>query len=164
MTRSLAACALAAVLAAPAWTPIARADAPSFSEIEESLTCQCGCGLTVHSCNHLQCPSAIPLRAEIREQLALAKTKDGILEHFREKYGEKILSAPTTSGFNLIAWVLPFLAVGLGGVLIVIVVRGWVARRRVRAASESAPAPGQAVAGADAYQKVLERELRELDG
>src|SRR5262249_58086172 len=26
--------------------------APTQQEVEESLTCQCGCGLTVHSCNH----------------------------------------------------------------------------------------------------------------
>ena len=31
-----------------------RAGSRRSSEIEESLTCQCGCGLTVHSCNHLQ--------------------------------------------------------------------------------------------------------------
>src|SRR6185436_12806758 len=36
-------------------------------EIEESLTCQCGCGLTVHSCNHLQCPSGEPIKKEIAD-------------------------------------------------------------------------------------------------
>ena len=60
-------------IAAVLWVlPLAAAavDPPTFQELEESLTCQCGCGLTVHSCNHLQCPSALPLRQEIREQMA----------------------------------------------------------------------------------------------
>ena len=81
---------------------------PTQTGIEESLTCQCGCGLTVHSCNHLQCPSAIPLKKEIGEQLVAGATRPEVLAHFSNTYGEKILSAPTTSGFNLVAWVTPF--------------------------------------------------------
>ena len=50
------------------------------SEIEESLTCQCGCGLTVHSCNHVQCPSGIPLKEEIAAQLAAGKTRAEVLD------------------------------------------------------------------------------------
>jgi len=80
------------------------------SDLEEGLTCQCGCGLTVHACNHLQCPSGIPLKQEIASQLALGKTREEILSYFSGKYGEKILSAPTTTGFNIVAWVMPFAA------------------------------------------------------
>src|SRR5437867_10393296 len=86
----------------------ARATPVSFQDIEESLTCQCGCGLTVHSCNHLQCDSAMPLRAEIRAQIDAGKDKDTILAYFSGKYGEKILSSQTASGFNVLAWVPPF--------------------------------------------------------
>lgn len=136
---------------------------PSFQELEEALTCQCGCGLTVHSCNHLTCPSAIPLRAEIREQMALGKTRAEILEHFRTKYGELILSAPTTRGFNLVAWILPFAALGVGLIFVLVVVRRWVAAQRARRADVP-----QVVAAPDArataqYQSILEREMRELD-
>ena len=52
------------------------------SEIEEALTCQCGCGLTVHSCNHVQCPSGIPLKEEIAAQLAAGKTRAEVLTYF----------------------------------------------------------------------------------
>src|SRR5689334_14115292 len=105
------------------------------TEIEESLTCQCGCGLTVHSCNHLQCPSGIPLKKEIAEQLAVGKTRTEVLAYFSGKYGEKILSAPTTTGFNLVAWVTPFAAVLIAGAVIVVVSRRW------RRALEPAPPP-----------------------
>ena len=95
------------------------------SEIEESLTCQCGCGLTVHSCNHVQCPSGIPLKEEIVGQLAAGKNRAEVLTYFSRKYGEKILSAPTTTGFNLVAWVTPFAAVAIAALLIVVASRRW---------------------------------------
>lgn len=95
------------------------------SQIEEALTCQCGCGLTVHSCNHVQCPSGIPLKEEIATQLAAGKTREEVLTYFSTKYGEKILSAPTTTGFNLVAWVTPFAAVLAAGAVIVVVSRRW---------------------------------------
>jgi cytochrome c-type biogenesis protein CcmH len=112
------------------------------SAIEESLTCQCGCGLTVHSCNHVQCPSAIPLKTEIAEQLAAGKTREEVLTHFAGKYGEKILSAPTTSGFNLVAWVTPFAAVAIAATIVVVVSKRW--RRPPPAPVVVAPRAGDA--------------------
>jgi cytochrome c-type biogenesis protein CcmH len=147
---------LAVLLGAGAWA----ADAPTFQEVEEALTCQCGCGLTVHSCNHLQCPSAIPLRQEIREQLAKGLDKTAVLAHFEQKYGEKILSSPTTEGFNLTAWTMPFIALGLGGGLVVFTLLRW------RRAGEHPASPGALASPAgehSAHQRTLERELEEFD-
>jgi cytochrome c-type biogenesis protein CcmH len=108
------------------------------SEIEEALTCQCGCGLTVHNCNHLQCPSGIPLKAEIADQLAAGKTRPEVLSYFAGKYGEKILSAPTTTGFNVVAWIMPFAVVFLAALLIIVLTRRW---RRPAAVPTAAPSP-----------------------
>jgi cytochrome c-type biogenesis protein CcmH len=94
-------------------------------QIESDLTCQCGCGLTVHSCNHLNCSSGIPLKQEIAEQLAAGKSRPEILAHFESKYGEKILAAPTTRGFNLAAWTVPFIAIGIGGIAIAAILARW---------------------------------------
>ncbi|HVM98273.1 MAG TPA: cytochrome c-type biogenesis protein CcmH [Candidatus Acidoferrales bacterium] len=137
--------------------------AVSFQDIEESLTCQCGCGLTVHSCNHLQCGSALPLRDEIREQMALGKDKTAILAHFSEKYGEKILSAPIASGFNLLAWITPFALLGIGAVFVGITLSRWRAASRSSeksAAASSAPGPSQR----SPYDQELERDLKNFDG
>lgn len=146
-------------LCAAALAAVADAPKVSFQEIEESLTCQCGCGLTVHSCNHLQCGSALPLRDEIREQMKLGKDKPTILAHFREKYGEKILSSPTTEGFNLLAWVTPFVLVAFGGLIVGFTVLRW--RRRPR--SDAGPTAAVS-ASRSAYDQVLERELKNFDG
>ena len=125
------------------------------SELEEALTCQCGCGLTVHACNHLQCPSGIPLKHEIAEQLALGKTRPEVLTYFAGKYGEKILSAPTTTGFNLVAWVMPFAAVLIGGAVVVKLARRW---------RPAAPAPVGSVADDDRERRArLAAELERWD-
>lgn len=140
--------------------PASAAAAPTFQELEESLTCQCGCGLTVHSCNHLQCPSAIPLRQEIREQMAKGLGKGEILAYFQQKYGEKILSAPTTTGFNLAAWVMPFALLLLGTAFVTVTLRRW--QRRGAHPPSPAPPP-RPDAPRSALERELDRELRELD-
>ncbi len=141
---------------------VSVANEPSFQHIEESLTCQCGCGLTVHSCNHLQCPSAIPLRQEVRQQMAESKGEDGILAHFAEKYGEKILSSPTTTGFNLAAWVMPFVVVGIGALVVGFTLLRW---RRRTADTVIAPQPPSqdGPKTKSEHQKTFERELEDFD-
>jgi cytochrome c-type biogenesis protein CcmH len=133
---------------------------PTQTEIEEALTCQCGCGLTVHSCNHLQCPSAIPLKEEIGEQLALGKTHAETLQHFAGSYGEKILSAPTTSGFNIVAWVTPFLALFVAGAVVVAFVVRW----RGRALAGPAVPPPVGGAADTARRARLQDELDRFEG
>jgi cytochrome c-type biogenesis protein CcmH/NrfF len=150
--------ALVIVLAEPLLA--APAAAPSFQEIEESLTCQCGCGLTVGSCNHLGCGSALPLRAEIREQMNLGLDKTAILAHFMDRYGEKILSSPTTTGFNLTAWVTPFVLLALGAAFVLFTLMRW---RGHAAAPPAVPATPESAPQAAAYEQILERELKDFD-
>lgn len=75
-----------------------------------------------------------------------------ILATFRQKYGEKILSAPTTEGFNILAWITPFAAVGVGAILVILAVAGWskAGRQTARGADRE-----------DANDTRLRRELRE---
>jgi cytochrome c-type biogenesis protein CcmH/NrfF len=141
---------LALLLAAPA-------GAATQQEVEESLTCQCGCGLTVHSCNHLQCPSGEPMKKEIAERLARGEDKETILAAFRTRYGEKVLSSPTFRGFNWFAWLTPFAVVLAGALGVSLVIRSW-----TRRASPPAPAAPPS-AGSDDLRRRLARELAELD-
>jgi cytochrome c-type biogenesis protein CcmH len=138
---------------------VAAATVPTTQEIEEALTCQCGCGLTVHSCNHLQCGFAIPAKQEIAKQFGEGKSRDEIVASFLARYGEKVLSAPTTTGFNLAAWIIPFLALIVGGVLIGLAGLHW-SRRGVRNESTGSPTPP----AADQYRERLKKELDAFDG
>jgi cytochrome c-type biogenesis protein CcmH len=144
-------------------TIVLAADAPVSSralmiDIEESLVCQCGCGLTVHACNHLNCPSGIPIKKEIAERLARGETKDEIIAYFQTKYGEKVLSAPTLRGFNLVAWVAPFVFVIIGGFVVARVARRW---RHETGTHEPPPTPAPVD---DAFRERLAREIDEFDG
>ena len=137
--------ALTALLAAPV-----HPASVTTKEVEEALTCQCGCGLTVHSCNHLQCGSGIPLKQEVKELVSTGLGREEILVRFRDKYGEKILSSPTTEGFNLTAWVFPFVVLAAGAGLVVFTVRRWTA------------ATGE-VAGGPTPPEITAAERRRLD-
>jgi cytochrome c-type biogenesis protein CcmH len=131
---------------------------PTQQEIEESLTCQCGCGLTVHSCNHLNCGSGEPMKAEIRERLGRGESKEQILAAFRARYGEKVLSSPTFQGFNWLAWIMPFAVVLFAGTVLAVAIG-----RRVRATGAETPAASPPPAGDPALRARLDRELQDFD-
>ncbi len=140
------------------WATIGASPLPSQTEIEEALTCQCGCGLTVHSCNHLQCGFAVPRKNEIAQFLDEGKSREEILVSFVSSYGEKILSAPTMTGFNLVAWITPFLVVLAGAVLIGIMSMRWTKRESQEHASEP-----NVPAVTDKYRDRLQKELADFD-
>jgi len=146
---------MAALLLAVLLAAAPAACATTQQEVEEALTCQCGCGLTVHSCNHLQCGSGEPIKKEIHERLAAGETKEAILEAFRARYGEKVLSSPTFHGFNWLAWLTPFAAVAGGALGLALAIRRWGAR-----ATPSAPTAPQPTG---ALRERLARELAEFD-
>lgn len=141
----------------------ARAEVPTQNEVETALTCQCGCGLTVHSCNHVNCGSALPLKKEIGEQIGEGRSLSEILSHFENKYGEVILSAPTTKGFNLAAWVMPFVVLGIGSLVVGIVLMRW-RGATTHAEPPTGPAPSDVTTTHDDELRArLEQELRERD-
>jgi cytochrome c-type biogenesis protein CcmH len=153
---AVAALALTMVLMVPVRP--ARAATASGQEIAEGLTCQCGCGLTVANCNHPNCSSSVPMREQIDAMLAKRMGRAEIVAYFRKQYGEKILSAPTTQGFNLLAWIMPFVALLLGGGLVVMMMGRW----RSPPPSGSRPPGGSKPKKFDhELRERLERELRE---
>jgi len=132
-------------------------NAPTQKEIESALTCQCGCGLTVHSCNHIQCGSGEPMKKDIAERLARGESRDVILAAFASKYGEKVLAAPTFQGFNWFAWITPFAAVLLAASFLAFAIR-----RRTHEPVPAAPKP-TVTSGDAALRARLAKELDDLE-
>jgi cytochrome c-type biogenesis protein CcmH len=172
LVRGLAALALTAVLIVPLMVPIriARAAATNRQEIAEGLTCQCGCGLTVANCNHPNCSFSVPMREHIDTMLAHGMGRAEIIAYFRKQYGEKILSAPTTQGFNLLAWTMPFAALLVGGGLVVLIMGRWrggppstpqTPQSRSDSSSGNSDNSGKPNEPNSALRERLERELRE---
>src|SRR5512134_1206456 len=95
-------------------------------------------------------------RAQIKDELAAGWTDDQVIAYFVEQYGERVLAEPRRSGFTSFVWLLPVLALGIGLVAAVQVLRGWKAGRSVPAARAD-PAPS-----ADIPPEVLKRIEDEL--
>jgi len=145
--------------------PIVVVAAPTVSrqEISEGLTCQCGCGLTVANCNHPNCEFSVPVRDQIDGMLGRGMSGPQVIGYFRGKYGEKILSAPTTQGFNIIAWIMPFAVIAAGGALVAFTVGRWRSKSRAPAPPEAPFSAGEADNGTfdPELRRQLERELRD---
>jgi len=101
------------------------AETTTNEQVSQSLTCQCGCGLTVANCNMPTCSFSVPTRLEIDRMIGNGMGRAQIIAFYRHKYGEKVLSAPTAEGFNLLAWTIPFIALVVGGGLIVLAFGRW---------------------------------------
>ncbi len=89
----------------------------------------CGCSQILTACNHVGCPISDPMLKELDERVARNEPDDLTVQDFIQEYGVAVIAQPASRGFGLIAWVLPFVTLGIGGWLMVIVVRRW--RRRV---------------------------------
>lgn len=146
-------------LSAAAGSPAAWA--LTADQMGQELACLCGCGLTISNCTHDNCGFAVPARARIKAMLAAGKGREEILQAFTAQYGEQILAAPTKRGFNLAAWVTPFLVVAAGGTLIAVVVHQWVERRRVLVARDRKRAEQAGLP--DQYAGRLDEELKGFD-
>lgn len=74
------------------------------------------------------CPSApaVELREKIRERIAAGESGDAIRDELYETFGEYLRAAPTGSGFDLVAWLVPPLIIAVGAVAILM----WIRRRR----------------------------------
>ena len=96
-----------------------------FNQLGHKLMCVCGCNQVLLECNHVGCPLSDGMRGELAAAMNRPDSDDLVLQSFVQKYGPTVLIAPTTSGFNRVAWVMPYLALALGLTTVVLVVRAW---------------------------------------
>jgi len=122
-------------------------------ELSPKFICVCSCNQLLSACNHFHCPSSGPMLTELGNLIDQGKTDDQIINSFVEKYGTSVLSAPPVSGFNLAAWVMPFVALGIGAIVAVYFLRRFTARWA------AAPAPNAELAK---YQDKVEEELKKF--
>ncbi len=89
------------------------------------LICTCGCNQILLECNHVGCTVSSTEINELTAAMNRGESDDLILQDFVQKYGPTVLAAPTTTGFNVVAWIMPFLVFGAGIAIYVSVVRNW---------------------------------------
>jgi cytochrome c-type biogenesis protein CcmH len=90
-----------------------------FNDLGHKMMCQCGCGQVLLECNHVGCPVSGGMRDELTSAIGSGQNDSLILQSFVQKYGAVVLAAPTTEGFDLVAWIMPFAVaiVALGGTI-----------------------------------------------
>ena len=128
--------AAAALLALALLGPGAAAGAPVSEDTVREIAALLRC-VVCQSLSVADSPSetARQMRDIIRERLAAGDTPEQVKAYFVEKYGLWILLSPPRQGFNLLVWVVPFVGLGLGLVLVALLVRRW--SRRPGAAEET---------------------------
>lgn len=151
--------AQALLLAVAVFFSIGATDAGSrFNDLGHRLMCTCGCAQLLGECNHVGCPASGHMRDELSAAIASGATDDQILSSFAAKYGATVLAAPTTHGFDLVAWIAPiavFAAALLGTILLV---RQWSIGK-----TQTAPLPADPEI--DALREKIRRETgAENDG
>lgn len=122
-------------------------------EVGHGLICMCSCKQILSSCEMIACPSAPPMRKELRQHIAEGKEDKAILAAFREKYGPKVLSVPKTDNwFDLSAWLMPFAVFGASAIAVIFVLRKF----RAPAAEPAQPT------GSAPYDREIEEELKKF--
>jgi len=96
-------------------------------DVEHKIRCQCGCTLDVFTCRttDFSCQVSPAMHRDVIALVEGGYSAQEIVDAFVETYGERVLMSPKKSGFNLLAWFAPGVAVLLGGTGILMVLRRW---------------------------------------
>jgi len=99
--------------------------ATRFNELGHQMMCICGCNQILLECNHVGCPDSDGMRNELMTAVSRGDSDSLVEQAFVQKYGPTVLAAPTTTGFDRTAWIVPFVALALGLGIVVLVIRAW---------------------------------------
>ena len=98
------------------------------------------------------------MRDIVREKLAAGESREEIFQFFVDRYGIGVLAEPPRSGFNLLVWVVPPIALVFGGLVLAVALR---AMRRSH--DSDAPEDGRAdEADLEPYLSAVDREIQGL--
>lgn len=146
MRRAAAILALLLLAVVPA-----TAGALTVNEVAREVRCPtCNTPLDVSSS-----PAAADMKQYIAERIDRGWDKQRIIDGLVAEFGEGVLATPAKSGFDLVAWLVPGLAVLAG--IVAIGILAWTWSRRRAAATPAAPPPPTAEEA-----RRLDDELRRL--
>lgn len=96
-----------------------------FTKLGHEMICTCSCNQILNECNHVGCPISPVMLSEVQAGIDKGDSDDLILQSFVQKYGPTVLAAPSTQGFNRVAWIMPFAVLLLGILGTLMLVRKW---------------------------------------
>jgi cytochrome c-type biogenesis protein CcmH len=116
---------VAVVVAALVLPGTAAAACPELRGLEGQLMCPT-CGTTLELSN---APAANQIRRFVCERAAAGDSEGEIKDQLVGEFGRGVLASPPREGFDLLAWILPLAALGLGAGVIALLVVRWSRRR-----------------------------------
>ncbi len=125
-----------------------------FNKLGHQLMCMCGCNQVLLECNHVGCTYSDRMRGELVAAIEKGGNDSMVLQSFVQKYGATVLAAPTNTGFNLVAWIMPFAVFALATLLTVWLVRAW----KSRAVAQPVPRPNLDAAKLEALRQKARQE------
>ena len=99
--------------------------ASRFHDLGHQLMCICSCNQVLLECNHVGCPDSDSMRNELQAAITRGDSDSLVEQSFVQKYGPTVLAAPTGTGFDRTAWIMPFAALIFGFGLVIYIVRLW---------------------------------------
>ncbi|HMC30514.1 MAG TPA: cytochrome c-type biogenesis protein CcmH [Candidatus Angelobacter sp.] len=96
-----------------------------FQSLGGKIMCTCSCTQMLLKCNHVGCPNSDRMIRELRANVQSTSNDQEVLDWFRKTWGVTAVVEPSTHGFELFAWILPPLGLGLGLLLVIFVIRSW---------------------------------------
>jgi cytochrome c-type biogenesis protein CcmH len=130
-------------------------DRARFEKVGHELMCTCGCQQVLLECNHVGCQVSDGMRNKVQADIVSGKSNDAILASFVDEFGPTVLAAPTKTGFNRVAWIMPFVVFALGITAAIYFVRKW--QHRLVAAK------AQPVISAAHYQELVQQARQETE-
>lgn len=150
--------ALAMLLAVVSLAQTSDITDPGVRRVGAKLACLCGgCKNSIASCPMLGCESATPMRARIKKALAEGQSDQQIIDSIVKEKGLQALVTPPAEGFNIMAWLMPFVMIGIGLLAITYFIR-YMSGKRV-----AAPAPDVPDEVLDRYHDQIEKETQKLE-
>jgi cytochrome c-type biogenesis protein CcmH len=142
------------------------ASSPSsrISDLDHRLMCQCGCAQLLGECDHVGCPDRDKELAELSADISSGMNDKEIFSAFTAKYGAVVLAAPTTHGFDLVAWIAPFAVFAAALLGTILLVRRWSGISIVRAKAAAASADPGAIDPAELERRDRIRRETGMDG
>lgn len=108
-----------------------------LNDLSHRLMCQCGCAQLLGECDHVGCPDRDKELSELTTEIAAGLSDQQIFDSFVAKYGATVLAAPTTHGFDLVAWIAPFAVFGAALLGTILLIRRWGGLGGTRQAAEA---------------------------
>jgi len=103
----------------------AAAPTSRLNTLSHQLMCQCGCAQLLGECDHVGCPDRDKELSELTTDVAAGMTDQQVMDEFVAKYGATVLAAPTTKGFDLVAWIAPFAVFAAALLGTILLIRRW---------------------------------------